>query len=142
MSGIGSAEQIEIDKFGISIVDGGGESGTICQFSGSIGNDRSCTSANVVGSVSLNPQLRGQISSQGVELVGIATSDENTSVRQDIGSGVIDARNVGSCQGLESSAWSTIRVVHHGCQHWVLCIPPSLCTVSSSVDDEDIAIRQ
>jgi hypothetical protein len=23
-----------------------------------------------------------------------------------------------------------------------LCIPPSLCTVSSSVDDEDIAIRQ
>ncbi len=139
MSDIRSTEEIQLDHAaghsterdsdgeGFAIADGGrgGHDGGL-----------SCSLSEVRWRVRFDSEFCGKRLRKGIELVGVATSDEDATIRKQIRSGMIHSRDGGCGHGLKPSPSSESWIVHNWTQDCVGCKSPSLGSVFSAIDDE------
>ena len=87
-------------------------------------------------------ELGREVACESVELVRVGARHEDAAVGQQIGGGVVHARDGRPGERFEAPARRVVGAVEHGRLHGVYCVAPALRTAAGAVDDEHLARRQ
>lgn len=131
-------DEVELDCGGIGGREGDGEGSAIRQ-SGGAGYDGGPVAGDVRRDEALYAELGGEFARERVELVRVGAGDDDRSIGDKIGGGVVHARDSGAREGGEARARGVVRLVQIGRGHSIAGAAPPLRTVGRAVDDEHVA---
>ena len=138
MGGVGRVVELELDDGGVVGGNGDGEVGAVVEGSGAT-DDFRATGLDIVRDEALDAKLRGEEDAgEGVELVRVGAGQDDAAVGDHVGSGVVDARDVGARQRREARARRVVGQVEVGRRHGIRRHAPALRPGPRAVDDEHI----